>query len=378
MHIRFIGGLLLCLGVLAFTTGCLFEGGGSDQGTEVVINPSAPDPNSYSCNPLDGEQSIEDLNQGIEAELYYLDSTQPQYDHVSDYFSFGHFVEGVKLYFNQIFVPTRPFDRGFTLANGQTIVNPNDGSTLYEYFAIRHRGRIQLGSKAPGLYDFAILSDDGAILYLDDGSGNLVEYINNDGQHPTKMACSTVPVELGADDKISFQLDYNQGPRYHISLILMWRPHDPTKDKECGKSGNEYFFDYTQDPPTPTSKYNGLLARGWQPLAPENYKLPDDVANNPCNEPAPVISNFRVISIMSTTVTLAWDTDRNATSQVIYRAPPVGGIDEITDGDGQFRMTHTVTVTGLTPNTEYRMRAASASTSGLSTESAELAVRTRR
>lgn len=402
MNIMKSGVTLLLTGACTLLTGCLLvPDSGEDSGTVVDIAPLpglAPDPDTFVCNPMDGETTPQRRDQGIRGMLYYLDSSQPHYNRVEDYFTYGTFAQGIDrqtnlateiaLYFNQIFVPTRPFDRGFITQSGQALLTP-EGNTLYEYFAIRHEGRLQLGSQPEGLYQLAILSDDGAVLRMDFGSG-LETVIDNDGDHPTRMGCAVAPVAMTSADKIPFVLDYYQGPRYHISLVLMWRPwpmssEDPSQpaslaeatDAFCGVQGNSFYFDSKQDPPAPTANYEALLSRGWAPLAAENYLLPEEDDVNPCNEPAPVIQNFRIVTISSNSVTVAWDTDRPATSQVIYRL--ASGTDEsITDGDGLYRTQHMVVVTGLLSNTDYVVRGFSSSTSGLSSESVARTIRTRR
>lgn len=397
-----IGGALLLMGACISLSACLLvPDQGSESGTIVDIQPEspvAPDPSTYVCNPMDGQVGQLPREQGIRGMLYYLDPSQPHYNHVADYLTYGNLAQGIdrntneateiSLFFNQLFIPTRPFDRGFTTQAGQTLMTPA-GDTLYEYFAIRHEGRIQLGSKPEGLYQFAILADDGAVMSMDFGSG-LQTVIDDDGDHPTRMGCAVAAVDMKATDKIPFVLDYYQGPRFHIALTLLWRPWpmsaaDPTQpaslaeatDAFCGRQGNSFYFDSTQDPPAPTANYQALLARGWEPLAPENYLLPETGAVNPCNEPAPIITNFRVVTITNASVTFAWETDRPATSQVNYRLA-TDTVEMITNSDGQFRTQHQVTVTGLLANTDYVMKGISSSTSGLTSESVARTIRTRR
>lgn len=394
--------LLLLATCLTLTACLLVPDGGDESGSTVDIVPVpalVPDPSTYVCNPMDGEESNLPREQGIRGMLYYLDSSQPRYGTVADYLTYGHFAQAIDrntnepteiaLFFNQLYIPTRPFDRGFVTQGGQALQTP-EGNTLYEYFAVRHEGRLQLApEQSPGLYQLAVLSDDGSMLSMDFGSG-MQSVVSNDGNHPTRMGCAVMPVEMNANSKIPYLLDYYQGPRYHISLVLMWRPWpmsaaDPTQpaslaeanDALCGRQGNSLFFDSTQNPPVPTANYNALLSRGWAPVDPASYLLPEEDAVNPCNEPAPVISNFRVVTIGTNTVTLAWDTDRPATSQIIHRLA-TGTAETVTDSDGKYYTQHVVTVTGLQGNTDYAMRATSASISGLATESAPRTIRTRR
>lgn len=395
-----LSGLCVLITILSTTSCLLVPDSGSDQDTVVDVEPetSVPDPDTFSCNQFGGVTEGLAREQGVRGQLYYLNSTQPHYTRVTDYFTYGIFAQGIDnmtglatnivLYFNQIFVPTRPFDRGFTMQSGHTL-QTEEGNTLYEYFAIRHEGRLQLGSKPSGLYQLAILSDDGSVLNMDFGNGYQT-VIDNDGNHPTRFGCANAAVQIGSDEKIPYILDYYQGPRYHIALILMWRPWpmsvtDPTQpasvaeanDAFCGVYGNSFYFNSNTNPPTPSANYNALLSRGWEPVAPENYLLPSAGQTNPCNEPAPVITNFQVVAIASTSVTLSWTTDIAATSQVIYRL--ASGVTEATTPEtGQYYTSHSITVTGLSSNTDYVVRAHSASSSGLSADSAPLTVRTRR
>jgi hypothetical protein len=373
---------LLCLtyimAISSLTLGCLDMGTGEESGTTVVISPEPVDPDTYSCNPTEENNSnIGQTNQGIQGQLFYLEDSQPRYSSVADYMSYGTFVDEVFLYFDRLHIPTRPFDRGFELASGQVIQN-TAGNTLYEYFAIRFNGRLQLSpNQTPGLYQVAVLADDGATLSMDYGNG-LQTLVDNDGTHPTKMMCASEPIELNAGDKIPFQLDYFQGPRFHISLVLLIRPwSDATvNDPLCNKSGNGLFFDSNQNPPAPTASYNALLSRGWAPIEKESYLLPNATDTNPCNEPAPVITNFRTQSISANSILVAWDTDRSSTSQVSYRT--LNGTVNLTDNNGAYTTSHSVLVSGLTANTQYHLKASSASSSGQTSESSEIIVRTRR
>lgn len=398
-----ISGVALLVVACIHLPGCLLvPDSGEDSGTTVDIVPTPDnvlDPSTYICDPL-GADAPNTLSseQGIRGMLYYLRPDQPHYSTVEDYFSYGTFAQGIDsvtglateiaLYFNQLYIPTRPFDRGFTTLSGQTL-QTETGDTLYEYFAVRHEGRLQLGEKPAGLYQLAILSDDGATLKMDFGSG-METVINNDGNHPTRMGCAVRSVNFSAESKIPYLLDYYQGPRYHISLVFMWRPWpmsaaDPTQpaslseanDAFCGVQGNSFYFNSTQNPPAPTANYNALLARGWESIGAENYLLPEAAAPNPCNEPAPVIAAFSVVSIGANSVTLSWTTDRSATSQVVYRKATELA-EQQTASDGLFYSNHLVTVTGLLPNTDYVLKAKSSSTSGLTSESELRTIRTRR
>lgn len=371
--------MLIAASVITLT-GCLENGDTVvEQGSEIDIVPTQ-DPSTVVCNPFE-EGDETSANQGIVAHLKYLTDDQPRYSTVVDYMAFAHAVNEVDLFFNSINIATRPFDRGFMTQSGATILTP-EGDTLYEYFALSFRGRMHLGGETPpGDYQMAILSDDGAILRMDTGSG-MTTIVDNDGTHPTRMGCATQPVHFGHGQKIPFELDYYQGPRFHIAMMVLWRPWPSggPADVQCGKEGNSMYFDSTQDPPTPQPAFNNLIARGWSVMDASSYSLPadeGDPGSNPCNAPAPVIFNFEQISVTTTSATLSWKTDIPATSQIIYTNQATGVTGE-TLADSLLSTDHVITVSGLTPNSIYTMKAVSASSSGRSTESSALVVRTRR
>ena len=174
--------LLLPLATVALISGCISPDSGSESGTEVdIANP--PDPNSYVCDPLDGDSTDGQgpRDQGVTGELYYLPDGETLPSQVADMFERGTYVDNILLYFNQIFIPTRPWDRGFTTVGGQTVQTEN-GDTLYEYFAVRMSGRFQLGNLPPGAYQFGLLSDDGAVLSMDFGNGGYETVVDDDGR----------------------------------------------------------------------------------------------------------------------------------------------------------------------------------------------------
>ncbi|WP_232227892.1 PA14 domain-containing protein [Hippea sp. KM1] len=96
-------------------------------------------------------------------------------------------------------ITPRRFDEGF------------DGiGSRYEWFGIRYRGEIFL--LKPRLFRFALLSDDGARLYID---GKRI--INNDGIHPPRKRYGSVFLDKGSH---RIEVDYFQGPRYEVALVL--------------------------------------------------------------------------------------------------------------------------------------------------------------
>lgn len=253
---------------------------------EPPMPPTEPPPIAV-CDPFSENNEVVTEKNGIEGKLYYFDS-QPPTKNTSYFLQYGTYVENLIVYLSQINVPTRHFSQGFTTDTGATLSNLA-GDTLIEWFALNLTGRIGLTSAdAPGAYQFAAISDDG-ILFKLTKNGTLEPYINDDNVHPTLMSCSVEPVMFDATTKIPFELNYFQGPRTEIALMLLWRPYPaaggaPIIDPECGKSGTTYFFDYSTNPSTPKQPYLNLLSRGWRPVPAVNFFLKENAKPNPCTE----------------------------------------------------------------------------------------------
>ena len=79
-----------------------------------------------------------------------------------------------------------------------------------EWFAIHWDGTIMV-TKA-GSYDFRLVSDDGARMFIDD-----VLAVNNDGLHSAKSAAGHATLTAGPHHMV---LDYFQGPKWRIALQL--------------------------------------------------------------------------------------------------------------------------------------------------------------
>lgn len=249
----------------------------------VVLQPPAPeqvvcDPLSTNASPSQGATTN---RSGLRADLYYRSVGQPTPQKTSDLIERGTKAEQV-LFFEELFVPTRIFNQGFPAQDG-TLISNAKGEALLEDFALRFEGSLKLSeSDAEGIYEFALLSDDGAVLSLGDSNGNMSVVVDNDGRHATRFGCGD-KVGLNRSSQLKLRLDYFQGPREHISLIPMWRKVsvDTSRDPKCGASGNSMFFN-----PSVNSRelrsYQELLSRGWRPLKAANFVLPADVAANPC------------------------------------------------------------------------------------------------
>jgi hypothetical protein len=103
------------------------------------------------------------------------------------------------IYTSVLNVPPQSFNRGFP---GVT--------KRFEWFALDYTGRFWV-SRA-GRYRWALLSDDGSKLYIDDG---LV--IENDGVHPAQEQRGEADLREGMH---RIRVSYFQGPRMDVALVL--------------------------------------------------------------------------------------------------------------------------------------------------------------
>jgi hypothetical protein len=297
--------------------------------------------NKVVCDPMGGPGNP-GQDSGLIAELFYLDSTQPHYNRVQDYFNFGQ-ASSQDLFFTALDIPTRVFDTGFPSETGN-IIKDDLGGDLYEYFAIRFKSTLQLGpDDEEGDYELAILSDDGTVLTLIDAEGQESVLVDNDGDHPTRMGCGET-ISMTEDTVLDVRLSYYQGPRYHISLIPLWRKVDQSTqpEPECGKKGNRRYFDYDNNS-TPQQAYLNMLDRGWKPIGAQNWKLPISAIFNPCQDGTPaIISNFAVQKVDEEKALVTWTTDRPATSQVLWKDSQ--GNENLTDADNILRTSHSVLI----------------------------------
>ena len=105
-------------------------------------------------------------------------------------------------------VSPRRFEDGFPKNDGSSTLVPR-----LEWFALE--AQAELVVLRAGNYRFRILSDDGAIFFVDN-----VLRVENDGvHHPQERIGDAYPLETGPH---FIRMRYFQGPRYQIALQLYW------------------------------------------------------------------------------------------------------------------------------------------------------------
>jgi hypothetical protein len=106
-----------------------------------------------------------------------------------------------------------------TVCLAQLDITPRDfregfpGLDMLEWFGLDIRFTVNVPEDAS--YDLMVLSDDGAILSVDE-----VNVIDNDGIHPPTPVMTTLNMTKGPH---SFHLRYFQGPGPGIALMLGWK-----------------------------------------------------------------------------------------------------------------------------------------------------------
>lgn len=315
--------------------------------------------NKVVCDPLGADQPA-NIQAGLKAELYYLNSDQPRFKSLNDYFSQG--VQSSKtLFFTTVNVPTRIFSDGFPSQTG-SMITTDTGENLIEYFALRFNATLKLAADdQEGEYEMALLADDGARLLIRDEEGNFQTIVDNDGDHSTKMGCGA-KIQMAKSTEKLVKLEYYQGPRNNIALIPMWRKIDANTQPEplCGVQSNTLYFDFNNGS-TPKQAYLDMLARGWKPIAANNWSLPVEAVFNPCVvEIKPIITDFKIVNNSEGVLNFSWNTDRDTTSQVLYKNLRTGE-ELITTSDNIVRRSHNIEVSGLSINDTYEFRAVSIS-----------------
>jgi hypothetical protein len=166
---------------------------------ETQADEVATTPTEVQKNPLFAECANEP-DRMIVADLYQL---APNTQKLPDY---AQLQSIKKICLAQLDIKVRKFSEGFPgVAN------------LFEWFSLDMNFIVKVPQD--GLYEFKLIADDGANLYIADQ-----KIIDNDGVHPVLE--KTGSVELKAGD-VNFHVSYFQGPRFDIALELMWKgPND--------------------------------------------------------------------------------------------------------------------------------------------------------
>jgi len=316
-----------------------------EQGPLAVFNANVYPLNKVVCDPFDPGQP--GPNDGLIAQLYYRGQGQDRWYKTSDYISFGQKSQK-NIFFSSLNVPTRIFSLGFPTETGSSIQN-DAGVVLDEYFALSFSSILKLSANdEEGDYQLAILSDDGAMMYVRDTNGQYQEVVSNDGDHPTRLGCGQT-ITMNYDTELVVKLNYYQGPRQHISLIPMWRKVTSSSlpESRCGQSGNGLFFD-SNNHSVPQPAYNELLQRGWKPIDAANWNLPAFAIFNPCTQgTVPTLSQFVVLSSIEGAFSASFQTNIPTTGQLLFKNLSTGE-EILTTASNRLLVKHDITILSVT------------------------------
>jgi hypothetical protein len=130
---------------------------------------------------------------GLRGDIYYLpQNTQTLAD-------LAHLRSQGTIYTTSLNVPPQDFLIGFPGI-----------ARRFEWFAIDYSGKFWI--EIPGLYRFRLVSDDGAMLYID---GQLIA--DNDGVHSTIVRLGSIRLAGGMH---TIRVPYFQGPGNTVALML--------------------------------------------------------------------------------------------------------------------------------------------------------------
>jgi hypothetical protein len=171
-------------------------------------------PETIVCDPFSPGSQCAESSSGLLGNVYYLPNARGS---VQEYIDRGTKLN-VLVQMTNLNIPDRDWTAGFPGGNGA--LKDLSGDVLNEYFALDLKGFLKMTpQQMEGDYQFALASDDGAILDLDGQ-----EIVNNDGEHGIRWACSSRSVNLRTNVIHPMRLRYYQGPRYKIALQVYYRP----------------------------------------------------------------------------------------------------------------------------------------------------------
>ena len=311
------------------------------------------------CEPLGGTPDSR-VNGGLSAELYSIDraALKGEKPESADTIMEKGARADRKIFFSQLNVPTRAFNKGFVTDLGDALAD-GKGKALKSDFALKIRSVISLADdQEEGLYEFALLSNDGAVLKIRDDEGVYRTAVDNDGDHETRLGCGTETYDLRHGTEKLIELKYFKGQRPNVALVLLMRKVDQTagRDPACGEEGDRKWFAVNKDS-APEQAYTDLLARGWAPMTKANFSLPQEALFNPCKDGLmATITDFEVISVGKNSVELRWETSLPSTSQIVLTDIATGR-KSLTPADNQLRTHHWAVVEKLKANTDYAVQA---------------------
>ncbi len=259
-------GLISSIGI----TGCDVET--AYQKTPDVVSQSQE--GTVVCDPFSDSGSIGEQF-GLRGKIFYLDNNQIQNERYSvfnsslTYAKKGHDA-GVDLFLSQLYIPTRYFSTGFPAGNGGQPLQVKMGNgvktTLTEFFSVNVESSLILGDQDPaGLYQLAVIADDGVSVRVGHSKGVYKTVISSEGEHSSRFECASAPIYMKHGEALPIKVDYFQGPKQEIALTLLWRHVESANDVYS-------FCNASTDDRTGASKFWKFVDGSGNPLNPQIEK----------------------------------------------------------------------------------------------------------
>lgn len=255
---------------------------------ELLVTDEIPfeSEDKISCSPL--SEVSQDQNQGSEllkglvGNVRILKTSHAKSEKKNDLLSylspeFSELLPHV-IYMDQVDVAPRHFEMGFSTKNGDYIRNAKN-EKIVEWFNVNLETvlKIQLPQEE-GFYEFVALSDDGIILNIEDLNEGVIykNFLYAPNTQAPKVICyngpekekrSLIYLKNGQDYKLG--INYFQGPRTEIALMLFWKKiENPLKYKR-----SKYCMSTQRD-------YNVLIKDGFVIVPQKFFHLPAGKVNH--------------------------------------------------------------------------------------------------
>ncbi len=262
------------------------------------INTLSAKPELIYCDPF--SDTLAQKGRGLKGKIRYWNFTekerQGQLETYMGLYPGTTEAEGT-LFLNQLNVPTRRFDTGFPAASGTVLQNAAN-EDLIEWFGINLESKLTIAGNAANRsqtvtkkYQLAMISDDGSLVSIQENGTwrPLAKYAGG----PPHFVCTTETVTLksGGDNALPIRVNYYQGPRYHIALMMLWREvpdGQSLSDEWCSADGSPKLLSsydgdsdwYVIQPDgKPSAAFQRILDLGWKVIPTENF-----LTDNPCAE----------------------------------------------------------------------------------------------
>ncbi len=198
------------------------------------------------CNPFSNGEDFLSGQHGLVARLSYIPAAkvlEPGFTYPGGLSHYQPGAPGVntfptEVFLNRLNVEPRYWTSGFS-SSDVGLLKTSSGETLVEWFSLAMESSLIAATpNENGHYVLAVHSDDGSRVSVDtNGDGTFETLVNNDGDHASQCQSASTPIEIRTDRPLPIRIDYYQGPREAIALMLMWKKVDGPQSVNNGCPG---------------------------------------------------------------------------------------------------------------------------------------------